>query len=90
MPKIILNISTIRINDLSHQLTGIQVSNVLQYKTAAHSNSDYCPTNWLVNITTIFLTAIQMLAINIKQFPFTTDPLPVTQLIIDYSNQIIE
>ena len=45
MPKIILNISTIRINDLSHQLTDIQVSNVLQYKTAAHSNSDYCPTN---------------------------------------------
>ena len=31
-----------------------------------------------------------MLAINIKQFPFTTDPLPVTQLTIDYSNQIIE
>ena len=45
MPKIILNISTIHINDLSHQLTDIQVSNVLQHETAAHSNSDYCPTN---------------------------------------------
>ena len=90
MPKIILNISTIHINDLSHQLTDIQVSNVLQHETAAHSNSDYCPTNWLVNITTMFYIAIQMLAINIKQVPFTTDPLPVTQITIDHGNQIIE
>ena len=45
MPIIILNISSIHSNDLSHQLTNVQVSNVLQHKTAAHSNSDYCPIN---------------------------------------------
>ena len=47
MPKIILNISTTHSNNLSHQLglTDVQVSNVLQHKTAAHSNSDYCPIN---------------------------------------------
>ena len=45
MPKIILNISTIHSNDLSHQLTDVPVSNVLQHTAAAHSNSDYCPIN---------------------------------------------